>query len=422
MSGPKCSQYELDQRIARQQLEAEENRKKEAERQRLEEIRLVREWTEKIELETQSILTLNTLIDSSQNHFPSEKFPSKLNIPVMPLNLNSVVLQEHFNILKGMSNQSNELIRAINFVVANAGLRKIISQTSADVGDDLKSLDDWLNEIQAAKAGISVLSFEARKATTARLLKGLGDSDHTENLKLAMKSYLQETQIGRIEMLEMELRIALQHARQLALNKRKQKAEAEAMLLQLPTIDSSEISSIREELYKVACGLVPLDGELQTRVTNAQRDAEANIIARTAGDIAASVLKDLGFSVTESFTTLFIEGGEVYTQRPESNEYHVALRVNTDTKQLTLRVIRDGLVSSTQTPARTKRDAEEEDHFCKDFPKIINALSEAGIRTTLVSAGKPGVVDVEVVDLSSTGREKRREHSRVKLKSKSGKK
>lgn len=414
MSGPKCSQYELDQRIARQQAEAEEARRKEAERLRLEELRLIREWTEKIQRETQTLEGVNLALMAAKSQFPSEKFLQPLVLPPVPNNLSSVALQAHFNLLVDMATQAQVLMRSINQTIANAGMRRVITESSGHISNDVKSLEDWLIDIRSSKAGVSSTTLEVRQATAARLMRGLDASEQTALVKRALSLFLEEAHAPRVELLEMELRIALQHARQQVEQRREHQKNAEALLLQLPTFDVPGLAELREDLQRAACGLMPLDALLIERVTAIKQVAADLMAEQCAGAIAAAALTELGYAVSESFSTLFVNGGEVFVQRPGSNEYFVSLFVDKEIHQVTLRAVRDGDNSSPISREMAKRDAEAEKSFCSDFPKIINALASKGIRTQLVSAGRPGSQDVEVLDLSAAGRAKHRERARSK--------
>lgn len=416
MSGPKCSQYELDQRLAQQLAEAEEAKRQEAERQRLEELRMIREWTEKIRVETQTLEAMNSTLVAAREEFPGEYLPPQLSLPPIPTSMTSTSLQLHFNLLIGFAGQAQAVIRAIQLAAANSGMQKLIATTSAHIADDAKTLVTWLAEVKATKAGFSHKVMDARKATAARLMKELAESDRKVEVKRALEAYLLAIQPSRVEMLEMELRIAIQHARIHAHTHRLHQAEAELLLLQLPTLDLPDIPLLREDLQRAACGITPLEAPLRARVAAVKQAAETNMAESCAGDIAATVLKNLGFTVSEGFSTLFVEGGEVFVQRPGANEYHIAFQVDKEDRQLTLRAVRDGLADSPITPLMAQRDTKEEEKFCIDFPRIVNALSTAGIKTKLISAGKPGLVDVEVVDLSAAGRVKRRERSSKKYK------
>jgi hypothetical protein len=414
MSGPKCSQYELDQRIARQQAAAEEARRKEVERQRLEELRLIQEWTRKIERETHALAGMNSALMVAQSQFPSENFSQPLVLPPMPINMSSAALQAHFNLLAGMAAKAQALMRSVNQTIANAGMRRIISESSSHISDDVKSLEDWLSEIRSAKAGVSAATLEVRQSTAMRLMKGLEPDEQTAEVKRAVALFLEETHAPRIELLELELRIAVQHARQQIMQKRQWKTGAEALLLQLPTFNVPGLAELRDTLQRAACGLEPLDAALRAKAIAVQQAAENLMAERCAGDIAASALKELGFTVNESFSTLFVNGGEVFVQRPGSSEYFVAFDVNKENRQVTLRTVRDGDSAGPVSREMARRDIEAEKSFCNDFPKIINALAKEGIRTRLFSAERPGAKDMEVLDLSAAGRAKLRERPRSK--------
>lgn len=418
MSSPKCSQYEIDQRIAREQAAAEEARRKEAERQRLDELRLIREWTEKIQRETQAIESANSAIHAAQAQFPDEVFPQPATLPPAPLDLTSASLATHCAVLSGITQQAQALMNDVNQALANLGMRRVIAQSSAHIKDDAKSLEDWLNETRAARAGVPPATLEARQAVVTRLMTGLDPVEQTADVKHALALYLEEFHAPRLELLETQLRVTLQYARQQVTERRKYQAEAEAMLLQLPTIDVPNLASLREELQRVACGLAPWAVGLPSRLAAVQRAAAIELEDRCAGDIFASALEGLGYTVKESFATLLVSDGEAFVQRPGSGDYYVAVRVDKASRQLTLSAVRDGDTASVVSQEMARRDAEAEAVFCKDFPKIVNSLAKEGIRTRLIRVGRLGAKDVEVRDLSASQREKPRERQRSKPQTK----
>lgn len=408
MSGPKCSQYELDQRIARQQADAEEARRKEAERQRLEELRHIREWTEKIDLQVQSLLKVNSSLSDARSRFGHDISSQPLVLPPMPSRLSSATLQAHFELLQGIKSQANQVEQEIAHVTANAGMRQIIQDTSAHIMDDVASVEEYLDNMHSLTARSTPSTRDEREALANQLVGRLTPAEWTDEVKRMLGIFLDEAHAPRVGLLEKELRRVIQRARQEFAQKKQDQADSEMLLLQLPTVEVPDLEELREDLHRAACGLIPLDSVLRHRVSTAQLTAKTALVEKCAGEIAAAALRDLGFLIDESFSTLFVDGGEVFFQRPGSNEYFVSLDIDKESQQITLRAVRDGNSEAPLTHEAALRDGEAEESFCSDFPKIMSALSRGGIRTRLVSAGKPGAKEVEVLDLGVASRTKRR--------------
>ena len=405
MSGPKCSGFELEQRLARERLQAEEIQRQADEQRRQEELRRIREITKGIALESQRLEEVKRALAEAIVKFPGEPFPQEVAVPAMPELLSSIDLQAHMARLQLMASSAQSEFRlALERAMANKNVRDIIGQASAHITDESRSLSEWLSDLDPKEIKTDGKAAQDNE-TIGRLLSRLGDVPCTEEIQRLSDSLLSETNEQRAALLELTLRQAIQDARKMASKQRVEQQEAEELLLSLPTIEMAETAQVRTDLQRVACGLAGLDEELRRRVVAIRQSAERRMLDSCAGEIAQTVLRDLGYETNESFSTLFVEGGELFFQRPGWNEYFGSVLVDHESQRMTLRIVRDSTVEPTTE--QTRRDVEMERSWCDQHRVFMKALSTAGLKTTGVSAVRAGAVDVEVLDLSAAGRERR---------------
>ena len=213
------------------------------------------------------------------------------------------------------------------------------------------------------------------------------------------------TQPTPTNLLLLELRSRIQnfaHKERLRIADRK---EAEAMLAELPPSVSRDdqplLDVIAEQLCRIITGREQMTDDLRQRVRDIHETAEQTLDRQIAGEVIKDTLEELGYSVGESFSTLFVEGGAVHFQRPAWGNYHVRLRVNHQTDELRVHLVKEHQ-PGTDPGAEKEKDAEMEGAWCADYSGLMQALEAKGIGTKSIHRLPPGALPVPLMRPEST--------------------
>ena len=174
--------------------------------------------------------------------------------------------------------------------------------------------------------------------------------------------------------------------------------EATELLENLPVArseaDNKKLDTIQVSLLQIIGGKEPLTATLQEDIATLKKNIEVDFSRQVAGEVIQDTLEELGYTVEGGFSTLFVEGGVVHFQKPEWNSYHVRLRVDRQTDEMRLHMIREGKDAAWD---QQQKDMGMETEWCSEYKELVSALSDRGIHAKPVKHYLPGAVPVHNV-------------------------
>lgn len=108
-------------------------------------------------------------------------------------------------------------------------------------------------------------------------------------------------------------------------------------------------------------------------------------------------LLDLGYQVEPVAHTLFAQGGLVHFRKPGWGDYMVRMRVDAAAKTANFNVIRAVAAGANETSVL---DHLAEDRWCAEFPALLAALAEHGLKLEVTRRLGAGELPVQLVDRS----------------------
>lgn len=130
--------------------------------------------------------------------------------------------------------------------------------------------------------------------------------------------------------------------------------------------------------------------ELRLRVQQVQTAA----LAQAQALVLEQSLLDLGYQVEEVGQTLFVEGGVVLFRRPGWGAYMVRLRLDPKRQMANFNVIRAVTAGENE---RSVLDHLAEDRWCTEFPALLQALAERGLKLDVTRRLQAGELPVQFV-------------------------
>lgn len=432
MSGPKSTSYRLTDALEdihrlRREVEAaaqrraqEEQRRQEAERQRLEaEARARAEEERRREQERQQrlaaaratrrrLMLLREHIAASMSSLPATQ--ERPELPLLP----------------EIDDESTPALDAL--LRSFAGLESRLDEIRLRVGTALTLADvdlSWLGAAEplarmlerfaAAASGptpqeeATVFDAQARAATVGRIAGHLLGAS-VDELPPAFESIVQQAiamaSPARFDMLCTELRRQVQLHNDRVQARRRASQTATSWLEQLAPLDvQGQHAGLRESLGQVRDGVRPWDPQIEIECRLAldalERAARQRQDARAA-QILEATLRDLGYEVEGIAQTLFAEGGAVHFQDRAWGDHFMRLRVFPERATLHFNMVR-----AADASASAARDRELEQQWCRSFPELMKQLAARGIATGPLRALEAGSFAVETVPAAALPQRKK---------------
>ncbi|MFV0371306.1 MAG: hypothetical protein ACK5JI_06655 [Azonexus sp.] len=154
----------------------------------------------------------------------------------------------------------------------------------------------------------------------------------------------------------------------------------EALAAELAAATSQE----RRELLEV---------ELRRAIQAYQREAAEKASAL----VLEHTLRELGYQVEPIAETLFVEGGVVHFRRAGWGDYQVRLRLDAAGKSVNFNIVRAVDAGDNE---RSVLDHVAEDRWCAEFPALLRALGERGLRLEVTRRLEAGELPVQLVERS----------------------
>ena len=353
-----------------------------------------------IRINTMELEKLGREIQMAAAEFPEEEFNIDLTQPENPDQHSLQALATFHQHLDRILHERREVFTlTIDRARANASLLTSLRSVLATLPED--SLDA---SNQTAPPKMDTLVGEQLDKALAPLANHPREEWPREVLTVIAAIH-DRTQPTPANLLLLELRSRIQNFLDMERRRIADRKEAEAMLTELPPTTSREdqplLDSIAEQLCRIIAGQKQLTDDLRKQVRDIHEAAERAFDRQIAGEVIKDTLEELGYSVGESFSTLFVEGGTVHFQRPAWGNYHVRLRVNHQTDELRVHLVKEQQ-SGTDPGAENEKDAEMEGAWCADYSGLMQALEAKGIGTESIHRLPPGAVPVPLMRPEST--------------------
>jgi hypothetical protein len=170
-----------------------------------------------------------------------------------------------------------------------------------------------------------------------------------------------------------------------------------------------DLDGLRGEAVERVRGLLkgtaldrPIPADLEERVRQVSEDACAEEDRRFVLETVAGIFSKLGYEVDDQFGTVVPEEG-LLLELPGSRAHGLLVRERGH--QLLLNVFRHGEAG----PRDARSDTAAEEHFCRDLPRLQEALVGSGVELQMERLDPPGTIPVQVIQAPhKTARRQRR--------------
>lgn len=296
--------------------------------------------------------------------------------------------------------------RTLEVLLASAGA-SYAGQVKASLASGARTAT--VDEVLAAyalqrqmRAHLPEEEVEQFRATAARVLARLdleSGAPLPSELEALAQAIVLAPSLARAEALATELRLAVQRHREARSAQAAETARAQALLAELP---EDAPAPLLRALEAVAAGAARLDSRLRAAAeslldelaADRSRDAEA-----TAAFVLQESLRDLGYTVDDIESTLFVDGGTVHFRRAGWESYFVRMRVAPVERTVNFNVVRAR--GAEDSAERRRQDALAEDRWCAEFPRLMETLAARGLALDVTRRLDAGALPVQVVDAAS---------------------
>lgn len=407
MSGPKCADYEV---VRNQQIEAR------ARDQAMVRARELRARHEAVLADVQSL----------RSRYLGQQIEVPVTVPApVPEDASSAAIEAYCRALSEAVLAATRGLRAASARAETAaflaraveglsgGARRVEPATT--VSTDLVSPAPPMTSSsgQSTPAGLRLQDLETHHTREARvqqvvasLVEEVSPSSRKEISNLAEQLRAERDPL-RVDLLFSELKFRVQTANDAARKMLVGIEESERFLAQLRGLEGPDVSAVCEVLDRVTRGEIPFTDDLRRRVPEVYARARREADRQYTADMLRRAFLDLGYEVGEDFTTLFVNRGVVYCEKPAWRDYSICVQANSDRGRLDFNVLRFAEAGQAATPASQVRDREIEESWCADYDRVVASLQHEGIRCDTVRRSPPGAVPVPVVLRSDTSRNRR---------------
>lgn len=399
MSGPKSNCYALQREPLRLQPQAQrllEEQQHERKRQR---------QLQYIHIAILELEKLHREIEAAATQFPDENFNINFTIPDQPDQHSLQALETFYRQLDHVLREGRQAFTlAIDRARTNTSLLTTLRSALSTLPEKLITTSSSTKPPQVD----AVIEEQLEKAL-APIANRPPDEWPQEILTLI--SVINDRSLPTsAHILVLELRSRIQNF----LHEEKQqivdRGEAERLLVELPRGSSQEEKSMIDELSRQLCRIIAgqeqMTDDLRQRVTGLHEAAEQDFDRQVASEVIKDTLKELGYHVGESFNTLLVDGGAVHFQRPTWGKYYVRMRINPQTEELRVHLVKDNQPGNNPG-MESEKDLAMESAWCADYHNLMQTLQDKGIVTTSIHHLAPGAVPVPLMHpLASPSRER----------------
>lgn len=387
MSGPKCSQWEVEENLRR------------LERARVEALA-------ESDAIVAEIVQLEANVEGIRAKLGAAKAIS-IHTPVSVLARNSTLaeIERHTTVLRGrrLSLQNEKASLEIT-----ARLEEVVAAASR--------LNEARAEDQAAIEQQKLTAEVERRAEAVRRILGRTPATATtadiESLRLLAEAFLNAPSAGTARGSELELRLSMQNLHAAETARTRDLEEVMRLRAELRGLEGSEVESVILALDEVGAGRRSLDNDLADRVSKVVGRAGKASDRAYAMEVLRSEFEALGYEVGEEFATAFTNGGSLLVSRSNASSYAVEVAVSAEESSLDTRLVRVSDNAGPMTEQRL-RDKEAEEAWCRDFAQILAGAGRSKVRARVTRRIAPGA---EVVPAVATAPSKAKKARQAALK------
>ncbi|MBK9116005.1 MAG: hypothetical protein IPM22_10250 [Betaproteobacteria bacterium] len=317
-------------------------------------------------------------------------------VPAAPAGDDDAAWGAHLRALDAAIRELTALLGQAGGAVGERVRASLAATASAPVIDEV--LASYVLQRQL-KPGLDAGEAERFRQTAARVLARLelpAGAALPAELEALAKAIVLAPTLERAEALATELRLAVQRQRDARDAQRREIADANRLLDELPE-DAPAV--LVRALELVAAGVARMDPPLRAAAeaalatTAADREREEQ---EAAALVLQESLRDLGYDVDDIEATLFADGGAVHFRRRGWENYFVRMRVDVRERTANFNVVRAR--GDEETAERRRLDALAEDRWCAEFPRLMATLEARGLTLDVRRRLEAGEVPVQVVD------------------------
>lgn len=140
-----------------------------------------------------------------------------------------------------------------------------------------------------------------------------------------------------------------------------------------------------------------LANELRRQIQLELEQAQQRQLLEAQAIVLEQSLHDLGYQVEPIGETLFVEGGVVHFSRAGWGDHQVRLRVAAGGQGANFNVVR-AIDADNREQERSVLDHLAEDRWCAEFPALLHALAQRGLRMNVTRRLAAGELPVQLVN------------------------
>lgn len=390
MSGPKCSQWEVEENLRR------------AERARLEAL-------VDADAVAAEVARLEAAVEVSRTTLGASKATDVRTPVVRPDRSDTLAeIERHAAALRarrlGLQNEEASLAataKLAEIVAAASKLQESHAQHRA-VSDQNRRNAEIETRLEDARR---ILARTPAAATAA----------DAESLRLLTVAFVNAPSLGAARGSELELRLLMQNLNEADKTRARDLEQATRLRSELRGLEGPEVESVVLALIEVETGRRRMDSALAVRVSAVAGRARKASDRAYAMNVLRSEFEALGYEVGEEFATAFTHGGSLLVSRSNGSCYAVEVSVSAEESSLDTRLVRVGDNAVPVTEQRL-RDKEAEETWCRDFAQILAGAGRSKVRARVTKRSAPGAEVVPTVAVApskakQTGRPALKTHS-----------
>ena len=274
---------------------------------------------------------------------------------------------------------------------------------SAQLGEILARIVSTQNELGTRNGGAAHQTTEAilkkREADVLRIVSRLpitaGQAERAIVEKKA-EAMLAAITPAKAEMLEMELRAAVQIARDGQQKRTVGIARSETLIASLRGLTGAAVDQAMGRLEAVVLGVGDIDEFFEVEVAEIACEAKAKADRDYAADVLREEFEALGYDVGEDFQTAFVAGGTVSFQRADRSPYSVQVAFDPHAGNMDTEVVRHGLSDSSEIESE-REDLAAEEAWCDDLSVALTGARKRSVIAQVVRDTPPGMRRVATV-------------------------
>ena len=270
--------------------------------------------------------------------------------------------------------------------------------------DDRQTFTDWLATNSPAGDDEELTRLNLRVAELAVILGESATAEFETRLRRLFSDEPLPNRELLVDSLELDLVQAVTKAREReALQLRLRMLADQLSALNLET--SKQVSlSIAGQIDEPSNLLIKLEQEAQVALDQAREEAAA----QSRRQAVLEGLAKLGYQVTESLETAWVQKGRVVIKRASQPGYGVELSGKIDSGRVQMRTV---AVRNPGSSVDSARDTDAETIFCSDVSTLQKRLGEAGAELVIERALPVGATPLKIVtDASEVWSDETQQH------------